>query len=119
MATSAKIACIGSGYWGRNLIRNFHELGELRWVCDSDPEKRAEVEALYPAVKLTESSDQVCADKQVCGVVIVTPAEPHGGLVWRVLLAGKDVFVEKPPCLSVRGTPPPVPHRCAQTERIS
>jgi UDP-2-acetamido-3-amino-2,3-dideoxy-glucuronate N-acetyltransferase len=45
--------------------------------------------------------DQVFADEQVSGVAIATPAETHGDLVRRALLAGKDVLVEKPLCLSI------------------
>ena len=28
------IALIGAGYWGKNLVRNFHELGVLKTICD-------------------------------------------------------------------------------------
>src|SRR5262245_42270036 len=96
-----KIACIGAGYWGRNLVRNFSDLGVLSWVCEVDPCKRDSLQASYPAVKFTQSVDQVLADPQVAAVAIATPAETHGQLVRQALLAGKDVFVEKPLSLSV------------------
>ena len=35
-----QVACIGAGYWGKNLIRNFHQLGALRMICESDAERR-------------------------------------------------------------------------------
>ncbi|MCS6927228.1 MAG: Gfo/Idh/MocA family oxidoreductase [Candidatus Binatia bacterium] len=95
------IACIGAGYWGQNLIRNFHDLGVLSWVCEPDPEKRSQVKAKYAAVKCTAAIDEVLNDPQVAGVAIATPAETHGELVRQALLADKDVFVEKPLCLSV------------------
>ncbi len=94
------IACIGAGQWGKNLVRNFNELGVLKWVCDSSPERRTQMLLEYPAVKLTGSLDQVLFDPEVVGVVIATPAETHGELVRSALLADKDVFVEKPLCLS-------------------
>ena len=50
---------------------------------------------------MTGSVDQVLSDPGVTGVAIATPAETHGELVRKALLAGKDVFVEKPLCLSV------------------
>jgi len=28
------IAVVGSGYWGKNLVRVIHELGALNMVCD-------------------------------------------------------------------------------------
>jgi UDP-2-acetamido-3-amino-2,3-dideoxy-glucuronate N-acetyltransferase len=36
-----KIACIGAGYWGKNLVRNFTDLGALAWVCEAAPPRRA------------------------------------------------------------------------------
>ena len=95
------IACIGGGHWGKNLIRNFNDLGALRWVCETDEEKRAHLQDSYPAVHFTGELDQVLEDPEVAGVAIATPAETHCKLVRRALLAGKDVLVEKPLCLSV------------------
>src|SRR5438876_10485145 len=101
MTAPHKIACIGAGYWGKNLVRNFSDLGVLAWVCDLDPDRRAHLAAAYPMARFTAAVDQVLADPEVAGVVIATPAETHGELVRRALLAGKDVLVEKPLCLSV------------------
>jgi UDP-2-acetamido-3-amino-2,3-dideoxy-glucuronate N-acetyltransferase len=96
-----KIGCIGAGYWGKNLIRNFNDLGALSWVCELDSNRRAHLADEYPTARFTEAVDDVLADPAVAGVAIATPAETHGELVQRALLAGKDVFVEKPLCLSV------------------
>ena len=95
------VACIGAGYWGVNLIRNFHELNALALICESDRERLSAAAARYPGVEQTESFDSVLADARIKAVAIATPAETHGALVRRALLAGKDVFVEKPLCLSV------------------
>jgi len=67
-----------------------------------DPARRRELAGLSPTVRITGSPDEVLADPGLDGVVIATPAETHADLVRRSLLAGKDVFVEKPLCLSVR-----------------
>ena len=96
-----KIACIGAGYWGKNLVRNLSDLGVLSWVCDLDPQRRKQLASSYPDVNLTDALDPIWADSEVAGVTIATPAETHGQLVQKALLAGKDVFVEKPLCLSV------------------
>lgn len=96
-----KIACIGAGYWGQNLIRNFNDIGALAWVCELAADRCAQIATAYPAVRCTSSLDQVLADPEVAGVAIATPAETHGAMVRRALLAGKDVLVEKPLCLSV------------------
>jgi UDP-2-acetamido-3-amino-2,3-dideoxy-glucuronate N-acetyltransferase len=99
--TPARIACIGAGYWGRNLVRNFNDLGALKWVCDASPSTRAAISERFPDVRCTGSLDEVLADEEIAGVVIATPAETHGALVRRALEAGKDVLVEKPLCLDV------------------
>src|SRR5919198_4742132 len=87
-----KVACIGAGYWGRNLVRNFSELGALTWVCELDPDRRNQLAAAYRTNRCTDKLDQVLADPDVSGVAIATPAETHGELVRRALLAGKDVL---------------------------
>ncbi len=101
MTIYSKIACIGAGYWGKNLVRNFNELGALSWICDADPHRRAQLAMEYPNARLTDTLDQVLADPNIAGVAIATPAVTHADLVERALLAGKDVFVEKPLSLSV------------------
>ena len=95
------VACLGGGYWGKNIIRNLHDLGVLSWVCEVDANTRAQLQARYPDTRFTDSAAQVFADPETAGVFIATPAAHHGALVRQALLAGKDVFVEKPLCLSV------------------
>jgi UDP-2-acetamido-3-amino-2,3-dideoxy-glucuronate N-acetyltransferase len=102
MTETRHIACIGAGYWGQNLIRNFADLGVLSWVCEVDADRRARFASAYPRVRFSDSIDHVLADPAVVGVAIATPAETHSELVQRALAAGKDVLVEKPLCLSVQ-----------------
>lgn len=96
-----RIACIGAGYWGQNLIRNFYELHALGSICEIDQARRNRFAALYPGVRFSDSIDSVLRDAEATGVAIATPAETHADLVRRALIAGKDVFVEKPLCLSL------------------
>jgi UDP-2-acetamido-3-amino-2,3-dideoxy-glucuronate N-acetyltransferase len=98
--TELKIACIGGGYWGKNLIRNFNSLGVLSWVCESDSDRRQQLRDTYPHARFTGDIQEILDDRDVAGVVIASPAETHGDLAKRALLAQKDVFVEKPLCLS-------------------
>jgi UDP-2-acetamido-3-amino-2,3-dideoxy-glucuronate N-acetyltransferase len=93
---------IGSGYWGRNLVRNFHDLGALAAVCDSNAVVAQAVQTQYPACRLLTNYSEVLQDQALSAVAIATPAETHGTMVREALLAGKDVFVEKPLCLSVK-----------------
>ena len=96
------VACIGGGYWGKNLIRNFSEIGTLGWICDTDPERRKLLGEDYPEVQLVSAPLSVLENPDVKAVAIATPAETHGALVRQALEAGKDVLVEKPLCLSVK-----------------
>jgi UDP-2-acetamido-3-amino-2,3-dideoxy-glucuronate N-acetyltransferase len=98
---TSKIACLGGGYWGQNLIRNFHALGALDWICEVEPDRASHFMREYPDVKVTDDVEEILADPDIAGVSISTPAETHGGLVRQALMADKDVFVEKPLSLSV------------------
>jgi len=96
------LALIGAGYWGRNLARNFHELGALALVCDSSDEVLAAQSAAFPGIRVTKSVEDVMADASITRVAIAAPAARHFDLALRALQAGKDVFVEKPLALDVR-----------------
>ncbi|MGO9125747.1 MAG: Gfo/Idh/MocA family oxidoreductase [Terriglobales bacterium] len=90
-----RVAVVGHGYWGKNLVRVFHELGCLDAVCEMRDESRHEVEAKY-GVRTTADFSSVVADKVVDAVVIAAPAAQHYQLAKEALLGGKDVYVEKP-----------------------
>ena len=91
-----RVAVIGAGYWGANLVRVFHELGVLHRVCDFSATRLQELSGKYAGVQMDTCCDDLLADRNVDAVVIATPAETHHALATRALLAGKDVFVEKP-----------------------
>ncbi len=90
-----KVAVVGSGYWGRNLVRNFHQLGALEAVCDTRRETLQEVQSQY-GVRTTSDFDSLLADNRIDGVVLAAPAALHFELASKCLLHGKDVYVEKP-----------------------
>jgi len=90
------IAVIGAGYWGKNLVRNFHELGVLKTVCDGDSKTCKQMQDSYPGIDVTGDFDTVLNDPEVQAVVIAAPAVLHFSLAEKVLMADKDVFVEKP-----------------------
>jgi UDP-2-acetamido-3-amino-2,3-dideoxy-glucuronate N-acetyltransferase len=90
------IAVIGCGYWGKNLVRNFHELGNLNIICDKDPALLSSFKEKYPEIKTTTEHQEVLNSKDIKAVAIATPAVTHYQLAKKVILAGKDVFVEKP-----------------------
>jgi len=95
-----KIAVIGSGYWGKNLVRNFAELAALECVCDTRDEALQRIEDEYH-VRTTRDPDAILADRSIQGVVIATPATDHYRMARKCLLHDKDVYVEKPLALCV------------------
>jgi UDP-2-acetamido-3-amino-2,3-dideoxy-glucuronate N-acetyltransferase len=95
------VALIGCGYWGRNLARNLHQLGALSVVCDRAPRALKEVRAAYPGVRTVARVSAVLADDSVPAVAVAAPAAQHHRLTKAALLAGKDVFVEKPLALTL------------------
>ena len=96
-----KCAVIGTGYWGKNLLRNLNALDALAAFCDSDDTARAAFAAEYPAATPYADIDGILADAAVDAVVIATPAATHGAIARTALAAGKHVFVEKPLCLDL------------------
>jgi predicted dehydrogenase len=94
-----RIAQVGVGQWGRNLARNFSQLGELVLLCDENAEMRSELEELYPHARVTGDYDDMLGDESVDAVVIATPVPTHYEFAKRALEADKHVFVEKPPAM--------------------
>jgi predicted dehydrogenase len=94
-----RIAQVGLGQWGKNLVRNFDDLADLAWLCDIDDERRVDLAQRYPGARMTAEFDEVLADESVDAVVIATPVPTHHELAMRSLEAGKHVFVEKPPAM--------------------
>ena len=91
-----KIAVIGCGMWGRNIVRNFYNLNVLDTVCDIDEENLKKVTEQYPGVKTTRDFNEILNNKEITSVAVVTPSHTHYKLVKAMLEAGKNVYVEKP-----------------------
>jgi len=98
---SRDLALVGAGYWGKNLARNFHALGALHTLCDRSAEILATYGDDYADVKKSGAFDALLADPAIKKVVIAAPAVLHHRLAKAALLAGKDVYVEKPLCLDI------------------
>ena len=95
----ASVAVIGCGYWGKNLVRNFAQLGALRMVCDATEVGRQRATELAADCATVADPAEVW-EAPVAGTVIATPAETHYDLTRQALLAGKDVLCEKPLALT-------------------
>ena len=91
-----KIAVIGMGMWGKNIVRNFYNLNVLEYVCDLDEDSLKSVREQFPGVKTTKDFKEILENSEITGVAVVTPSHTHFKLVKAALEAGKNVYVEKP-----------------------
>ena len=97
------IACVGVGYWGKNLVRTFYTLKNVRlqYCCDLDETKLDVVKEQYRDIRVTRSFEEVVEDPEVEAVVLASHASAHYPLAKKALEAGKHVYVEKPMTLRV------------------
>jgi UDP-2-acetamido-3-amino-2,3-dideoxy-glucuronate N-acetyltransferase len=100
-SSSPDLALIGCGYWGKNLARNFNELGALHTICDAEETTIKGLGPEYATVKKTSSVEEVLGDSAITRIAIAAPAAQHYKLVKLALESAKDVFVEKPLCLDL------------------
>ena len=91
-----KIAVIGCGLWGKNLIRNFYNFGVLYSGCDLDSDTLESMSKEYPGVNFTNDLENILNSNEIDAIAIATPSHTHYSLVKKALSAGKHVYVEKP-----------------------
>ncbi|MGZ3604056.1 MAG: Gfo/Idh/MocA family protein, partial [Thermodesulfobacteriota bacterium] len=98
------VAVVGAGAWGKNHIRVFSEIHNvrLRYVCDQDPSRLRALQKTYPQAKMVEDLKPILQDPEVRGVVVASSALSHYSLSKEILEADKDVLVEKPMALSAK-----------------
>lgn len=98
-----EIAVAGVGGWGKNLARNYFQNPhcKLKTICDLDEKKLRQMQAQFPGAAITTCFDDLLEDPDLQGIVIATTAPSHYPLCKAALLAGKDVYVEKPFTLAV------------------
>jgi len=98
------IAVVGAGAWGKNHIRVFSEIPNVRlkYICDSDPSKLTSVQKAYPKSQIVDKLTPILQDQEVRGVVVASSAVSHYSLSKEILLADKDVLVEKPMALNAK-----------------
>jgi UDP-2-acetamido-3-amino-2,3-dideoxy-glucuronate N-acetyltransferase len=101
MASGKFMGLVGLGYWGKNVLRNLHELGMLRAAYDSDRSILEQRRQEYPKADFASSLEDILNDRKIKAVAFATPAVTHYEYVKKALRAGKDVYVEKPLALTV------------------
>jgi predicted dehydrogenase len=99
--STPRIAVIGCGYWGRNLVRNFDALGSLAAISDPTPAGRSLAAQLAPKAEIVSDLASLLTRADIDGVALATPAVTHFELGQKVLEAGKDLLVEKPMALTL------------------
>jgi UDP-2-acetamido-3-amino-2,3-dideoxy-glucuronate N-acetyltransferase len=92
------IAVVGCGHWGKNLVRNFSELGVLSSICDPNSEIADQYASQYNVKKC--SFTQILNDPNIKGVVLTVPAHLHASMAIEAMNKNKHVFVEKPLALN-------------------
>lgn len=97
--SAKKLALAGAGNWGKNLARNFFEMGVLHTICDVNPQLLQDCQKTFPQVNITHSFTEVCNHPEIRQIAIASPAPLHFSMAKEALEAGKDLFVEKPLCL--------------------
>ncbi len=95
---AVRVAVLGLGYWGPNLVRNFREAigDDLRACCDREESRAAAIQKRYPSLQVTADATAIFADPDIDAVAIATPVSTHYGLAKAALEAGKSVLIEKP-----------------------
>lgn len=101
--TVVKLALIGAGAWGRNLLRNLAHIrdAELEACCDSDGDSLAKTLNGFRGIRAVTDPEIIFDDPDIDAVAIATPAVTHFEFASRAIRSGKDVFVEKPMTLSL------------------
>ncbi len=94
-----QVTVIGSGCWGKNLVRNFHRLRRLRLVSDTTEAACSLARQQAPEIRSINDAAEVF-HSDIQGIVIATVAETHYALASQALVVGHDVFVEKPLALT-------------------
>lgn len=103
--TPIRVAMCGLGQWGPNLLRNLRQNPgfEVAALCDRDAKRLEEQREASPAAKLYRDVEQVAADPTIAAAVVATPAGLHEEHVRLLLESGKDVLVEKPLAMTLKG----------------
>ena len=93
-----RMGVIGYGYWGPNVVRNFHaqEQSRVMVVCDKSPKSLQRLRQAHADIQTTNDCDELLTSTSIDAVAVVTPVWTHFELAKKALENGKHVFVEKP-----------------------
>src|SRR5208282_2517836 len=86
-----KVGVIGYGYWGPNVVRNFHaqEHSKVAAVCDKSPHSLRRVRQSHSDIHLTDNYEELLTAPDIDVIAVVTPVWTHFELAKAALLSGK------------------------------
>ena len=90
------VGVIGCGIWGKNIVRNFYNLGALHTVCDLDDDTLNMIKTTYEGTRITKDFNELLNNPEIKAICVITPSHTHFNLVKLALEHGKHVYVEKP-----------------------
>ncbi len=94
-----KVSIIGTGRWGKNLLRELVAQTEVVWCgYKGNTETKQFLIDNYPTIKPTNNYEEILADESVEAVFVATPTDTHFEIAKKVLVAKKHLFLEKPGC---------------------
>jgi predicted dehydrogenase len=93
-----RMGVVGYGYWGPNIVRNFHgqERSRVVAICDKSPKSLNRARQAYPEIRAIDECNDILTATDIDAIAIVTPVWTHYELAKIALQNGKHVFVEKP-----------------------
>ena len=95
-----KVGMIGLGNWGKNIYRNLEKLNVLKKIYDNNTEKLNNIVTCKK--KIANNANEIILSRDIDSIVIASPADTHKNYILKSLLNKKNVFVEKPLCLSLK-----------------
>ena len=94
-----KVGMIGLGNWGKNIYRNLEKLNVLEKIYDINTENLNNT--VTSKKKIADNADKIILSGDIDSIVVASPADTHRNYIIKSLSNNKNVFVEKPLCLSL------------------
>jgi predicted dehydrogenase len=102
--SKVKIAVIGLGYWGPNIVRNLLQISKVSnvYVCDIDKNRLNMIKREYSSVIPLNNPTEIFNNKEIDAVIVATPIKTHFALAKKTIISGKHVLIEKPITTSIK-----------------
>lgn len=96
-----KVAIIGIGKWGKNLVKEFGSVCEIKYACHrGNTDEAVFMRENFPNIKVTTNIDEILNDQEVSAVLVATPPASHYEIAKKIVQSHKHLFIEKPACIN-------------------